>query len=250
MDYGYLGPDFLQIFNIKTEMPLEGGGFQFFEGSDGYDDVAVSATHKHLNEIEEELPAIKSLISNIQDLLRRNRENLVEFNEACSDSDLYIKESFRLYNSYKIPPESFGLASFASAFAWPSCNIDIAMTFLYVFAEAGRVKNYSSIVESGNKVLVSDISPRKIFTIFGIDQVLGDASLLDYVDLGDDWGKSSLYEWNMTNKDSIINSMMQSVKELLVNDFTENVGICLEMGTEEFLSSVGEGNKQLSDMKI
>ena len=124
------------------------------------------------------------------------------------------------------------------------------MTFLYVFAEAGRVKNYSSIVESGNKVLVSDISPRKIFTIFGIDQVLGDASLLDYVDLGDDWGKSSLYEWNMTNKNSIINSMMQSVKELLVNDFTENVGICLEMGTEEFLSSVGEGNKQLSDMKI
>ena len=249
MDYGYLGPDFLQILNIKTEMPLVGGGFQFYEeGKEVSQSIGI--THKHLNEIEEELPAIKSLISNIQDLLRRNRENLVEFNEACSDSDLYIKESFRLYNSYKIPPESFGLASFASAFAWPSCNIDIAMTFLYVFAEAGRVKNYSSIVESGNKALVRDISPRKIFTIFGIDQALGDASLLDYVDLGDDWGKSSLYEWNMTNKNSIINSMMQSVKELLVNDFTENIGICLEMGTEEFLSSVGEGNKQLPDMKI
>ena len=245
MDFGYLGSDFLQLLNIKTELPVDGGGFQFYQN----DDISIEETHKQLNEIEEELPGIKNLISSIHDLLRSSQNTLLEFNEACSDSDLYIKESLRLYDSYKILPESFGLASLTKAFNWGSNEIDIAMTFLYAFAESGRIKNFNSIIESGNKVLVRNISPKEIFLIFGIDQVV-DSYMLDYIDYPDDSG--NLYAWNMTNKNNIISSMMQSVREGLIEELTENVAICSEYGVEDFLLLTGEsgGRKQLQDLKI
>ncbi len=253
LDYGYFEDDFLKLLNIKTEVPLRGGGFQFYqEGSgNGYDDIAVSATQKHLNKIEEEVPEVKSLISNIHDLLRRSQETLVEFNEACSDYDLYIKESLTLYNSYKIPPESFGLASFAKAFSWGSANIDIAMTFLYAFAESGRAKKYNSIIDAGNKVLVNNISPKEILLIFGLDQVV-DPYMLDYIDLnaGSSMASDSLYEWNMSNKNSVIDSIVQSVKLGLIDEFTENVMSCSEMGTDDFLSEISKGRLKLDSVKI
>jgi hypothetical protein len=250
LDYGYLGDDFLKMINIKTEVPLRGGGFQFYqEGSgNGYDDIAVSATQKHLNEIEEEVPEVKSLISNIHDLLRRSQETLAEFNEVCSDHDLYVKESLTFYNSYKIPPESFGLASFAKAFSWGSSNIDIAMTFLYAFAESGRAKKYNSIIDAGNKVLVNNISPKEILLIFGLDQVV-DPYMLDYINLFSG-SSDSLYEWNMTNKNSVIDSITQSVKLGLIDEFAENVAVCSDMGTDEFLSVISDGKLKLDSVKI
>ena len=247
LDYGYFGPEFLQLLNIKTEVPLIDGGFQFFEeGKEASQSEGI--THKHLNEIEEELPAIKSLISNIHDLLRRSsQETLAEFNEACSDSDLYIKESLSFYNSYKIRPESFGLASFAGTFSWPSCNIDVSMTFLYAFAESGNAKKYNSIFDAGNKILVNNVNPKEILLIFGLDQVV-DPYMLDYIDLEGGYS-DSLYEFNMKNKTSVINSMVENAKSVLINEFIDNIIGCSEMGTDEFLRSFEVG-KQLSDMKI
>lgn len=246
LDSGYFGPEFLQMLNVRTEAPLIGGGFQFFEeGKESSQSVGI--THEHLNVIEEELPAIKSLISSIHDLLKRSQTTLAEFNEVCSDCDLYKKESFEFYDSYKILPESFGLASFANTFSWPSCNIDVSMTFLYAFVESGKAKKYTSIFEAGNKVLVNNINPKEILLILGLDKIV-DPYMLDYID--EEGGYSdSLYEFNMTNKNSVIDSMTESIKPVLINEIIENIVACSEMGTDEFLSSF-EGGKQLGDMKI
>ena len=250
MDYGYLGPDFLQLLNIKTELPVDGGGFHFYKD----DDASIEDTHRQLNEIEEEMPEIKSIISNIHDLLRSSQNTLLEFNEAASDCDLYIKQSFEKYTALydEAAPESFGLASLPAVFNWASNEIDIAMTFLYAFAESGRIKNFNSIIESGNKVLVRNISPKEIFSIFGLDEFLGQ-DMLDYIDYPHDDSSDNLYAWNMTNKNSIISNMIQDVREGLVEELAENIVICSDMGSEEFLYAIdptGGGINRLSDLKI
>ena len=252
MDYGYLGPDFLQLLNIKTELPVDGGGFQFYK--DAYGDEALEDTHRQLNEIEEEMPEIKSVISNIHDFLRSSQNTLLEFNEAASDCDLYMKQSFKKYTALydEAAPESFGLASLPEVFNWASNEVDIAMTFLYTFAESGRIKNFSSIIESGNKVLVRNISPKEIFLIFGLDEVLS-PDMLDYIANPHDDTSDNLYEWNMTNKNSIISNMIQIVREGLTEELAENVVACSDMGSEEFLYAIdptGGGVHQLNNMKI
>ena len=46
--------------------------------------------------------------------------------------------------------------------------------------------------------------------------------------------------------------MMQSVREGLIEELTENVAICSEIGVEDFLFLTGESyeRKQLQDLKI
>lgn len=248
MDYGYLGPDFLQLLNIKTELPVDGGGFQFYKDVD----AAMEETHRQLNEIEEEVPEIKRIVSSIHDLLRSSKNTLLEFDEICSDHDLFIKQSLKKYSElYDFPPpEDFGLASLTAAFNEWSNEIDIAMTFLYAFGESGRIKEFSSIIESGNKVLVKNISPKEIFSIFGLDEFLGE-DMLDYIDYPHDDSSDNLYEWNMTNKSSIISNMMQGVKEGLVKEQAENLVACSEMGTMDFLSATEGGDVAYGrDVKI
>ena len=248
MDYGYLGPDFLQLLNIKTELPVDGGGFQFYKD----DDESIKDTHRQLNEIEEEVSEIKSIISSIHNLLESSQNTLAEFSEACSDHDLFIKQSFKKYSAfYDQPiPENFGLASLSKSFNEWSNNIDIAMTFLYAFGESGRIKEFSSIIESGNKVLVKNISPKEIFSIFGLDEFLGQNGL-EYIDYPHDDSSDNLYLWNMTNKNNIISNMMLGVREGLAKELAENLVGCSEMGTEEFLFATEGGDvMRLSDLKI
>jgi hypothetical protein len=236
------------LLNIKTELPVDGGGFQFYKNSD----VSEKDAYRQLNEIEEEVPEIKKIISNIHDLLRSSQNTLLQFNEACSDNNLYIKQSFKKYTALydEAAPESFGLASLTEAFEGWSNEIDIAMTFLYAFAESGRMKEFSSIIESGNKVLVKNISPKEIFSIFGLDQVV-DQYMLDYIDYPHDDSPDNLYEWNMTNKSSIISNMMQGIKEGLVKEMTENLVGCSEFATQDFLSAIDpSGSNKLGDLKI
>ena len=249
IDDGYLGPDFLQLLNIKTELRVDGGGFQFYQN----DAESLKDTHSQSNEIEEEIPEIKSIISSIHSLLRSSQNTLLEFNEACNDHDLFIKQNFKKYTAIydKATPESFGLASLAGAFDYWSNNIDIAMSFLYTFGESGRIKDFSSIIESGNKVLVKNISPKEIYLIFDLDEVLGQ-DMLEYIDNPYDDSSDNLYEWNMANKNSIISNMMSGVKERLVKDLAENLVGCSEMGTADFLHAIdpkGISNR-LNDMKI
>ena len=125
------------------------------------------------------------------------------------------------------------------------------MTFLYAFAESGRAKKYNSIIDAGNKVLVNNISPKEILLIFGLDQVV-DPYMLDYIDLnaGSSMASDSLYEWNMSNKNSVIDSIVQSVKLGLIDEFTENVMSCSEMGTDDFLSEISKGRLKLDSVKI
>ena len=250
MDYGYLGPDFLQMLNIKTELPVDGGGFQFYKDEDPF----TQDTHRQLNEIEEEMPEIKSIISNIHDLLRSSQNTLLEFNEAASDCDLYMKQSFKKYTALydEHSPEDFGLASLPGVFSWYSNEIDIAMGFLYAFAESGRIKNFSSIIESGNKVLTRNISPKEIFLIFDIDEFIGE-DMLDYIIFPHDDSPDNLYAWNMTNKNSIISNMMQKAREGLTEELIENMVACSDMGSEQFLYAIdptGGGINQLSNLKI
>ena len=248
LDSGYFGPEFLQLLNIKTETPLIGGGYQFFEeGKESSQSIGI--THEHLNVIEEELPTIKSLISNIRNILKRSQTTLAEFNEVCSDCDLYVKEIFKNYTSLydEAVPENFGLASFASTFAWPSCNIDVSMTFLYAFVESGNARKYTSIFDAGNKVLVNNINPKEILLILGLDQIV-DPYMLDYIGLEGGYS-DNLYEFNMTNKNSVIDNMIESIKSVLIDEIIENIVACSEMGTDVFLESF-KGGKKLADMKI
>jgi hypothetical protein len=53
----------------------------------------------------------------------------------------------------------------------------------------------------------------------------------------------------MTNKNSVIDNMIESIKSVLINEFIENIVACSEMGTDVFLESF-EGGKKLGDMKI